>query len=361
MFNNIISQIASSISSNNNSRDSNESISNNIEQTEELNQPEVIIKTPLCNKRNRATRSADVTPEQDTKKLKETDRDSEPEQSESDNSDFESSSSKSDTEVTKNCLVNMDESRLLEMLKSQFKESEDRMAYMITTKLKPIEESIRKFYSNLFSKSEESESEETTNITKKEDPELDNEFDFSELNYAIKNLSKNKSAGTDTITNELWINLSSSHRLMLLDCINECWRNNKTPASWSEIVLAPIYKKGVKTDPSNYRPISLVNTIVKLLTSLMTNRLNDWCEKYNKVTEFQAAYRKGVGCEDHVFTLNAIIQNHLKNKKNVMFALFIDLSKAFDSVNHMKLWNKLASIGISTKFIGIIKCLYRNA
>jgi hypothetical protein len=145
MFNNIISQIASSISSNNNSRDSNESISNNIEQTEELIQPEVVIKTPLCNKRNRATRSADVTPEQDTKKLKETDRDSEPEQSESDNSDFESSSSKSDTEVTKNCLFKMDESRLLEMLKTQFKESEDRMAYMITTKLKPIEESIRKF------------------------------------------------------------------------------------------------------------------------------------------------------------------------------------------------------------------------
>jgi hypothetical protein len=215
--------------------------------------------------------------------------------------------------------------------------------------VKPDE--FRTFYSKLFSKSEESESEETTNITIKEDPELDNEYDFSELNYAIKNLSKNKSAGTDTITNELWINLSSSHRLMLLDCINECWRNNKTPASWSEIVLAPIYKKGVKTDPSNYRPISLVNTIVKLLTSLITNRLNDWCEKYNKVTEFQAAYRKGVGYEDHVFTLNAIIQNHLKNKKNVMYALFIDLSKAFDSVNHMKLWNKLASIGISTKFI----------
>jgi hypothetical protein len=83
----------------------------------------------------------------------------------------------------------------------------------------------------------------------------------------------------------------------------------------------------------------------------MTSRLNDWSEKYNKVTEYQAAYRKGVGCQHHVFTLNAIFQNHLKNKKNVMYALFIDLSKAFDRVNHAKLWNKLASIGISTKFI----------
>jgi hypothetical protein len=55
--------------------------------------------------------------------------------------------------------------------------------------------------------------------------------------------------------------------------------------------------------------------------------------------------------------LNAVPQNHL----NVMFALFIDLSKAFDSISHVKLWKKLATIGLSTKFIGIIQCLYRNA
>jgi hypothetical protein len=58
---------------------------------------------------------------------------------------------------------------------------------------------------------------------------------------------------------------------------------------------------------------------------------------YLAYLEYLAAYRKGKGCKDHVFTLNAIIQNHLKNKKNVLYGLFIDLSKAFDNVCHKKL------------------------
>jgi hypothetical protein len=219
-------------------------------------------------------------------------------------------------------------------------------------------ENFRQSYSQLFSSTEI----DAVNIEPIiEDEDLDYEFDFSELNFAIKNLSKGKAAGGDSVINELWINLSSTQRLMLLDCINKCWRDNEIPVSWSEIVMAPIYKKGVKSDPTNYRPISLVNTCAKILTSLMTFRLNAWCEKLGKISEFQAAYRKGVGCEDHVFTLNAILQNHLKNKKNVMYALFIDLSKAFDSISHVKLWKKLAAIGLSTKFIGIIQCLHKNA
>jgi hypothetical protein len=219
-------------------------------------------------------------------------------------------------------------------------------------------ERFRHFYANLFSNKNSDEYElELTG----EDTELDKEFDFTELNLAIKNLSKKKAAGADSIINELWINLSYAHRLLLLDCINECWRHNNIPLSWSEIVISPIYKKGDKNDPSNYRPISLVNTCAKLLTSLMTYRLDEWCEKHKKLSEFQAAYRKGVGCEDHVFVLNSVIENHLKNKKNVLYALFIDLSKAFDSVCHKKLWNKLSNIGLSKKFIEIIKCLYKNA
>jgi hypothetical protein len=101
-------------------------------------------------------------------------------------------------------------------------------------------ETFKEFYTHLFSKSVDNECIENMNTTI---TELDKEFAFSELNYAIRNLPKDKSAGRDIITNEIWINLFSSHRLMLLDCINACWRDNKIPACWLEIVIAPIYKK----------------------------------------------------------------------------------------------------------------------
>jgi ABC-type uncharacterized transport system YnjBCD ATPase subunit len=93
----------------------------------------------------------------------------------------------------------------------------------------------------------------------------------------------------------------------------------------------------------------------------MTSRLNLWCDENKKISEYQAAYKKGTGCEDHIFTLNAILQNHLKNKKNVIYALFIDLTKAFDSIKHDKVWEKLYKIGLSKQFISMVQTIYRNA
>jgi len=192
-------------------------------------------------------------------------------------------------------------------------------------------------------------------VSFKEDITLDKDFDFAELNQTIKQLSNKKAPGPDTIPNELFKNLNTEHRLILLDSINELWREQRTPASWSEIMISPIFKKGQKDDPKNYRPISLVNTSLKLLTLLMTNRLNTWCSNNKTISDYQAAYKKGTGCQDHVFVLNSVIQYHLQSKNNRLFALFIDLSAAFDSIDHQKLWHKLVKIGLSSKFISVIQ------
>jgi len=93
------------------------------------------------------------------------------------------------------------------------------------------------------------------------------------------------------------------------------WRNNTIDSELLETIIVPIFKKGDKTQPNNYRPISLLNTFTNLLTSIMTNRLNDWCEKNSKISMFQAAYRKGMGCENHVFVLNSILQSNLQKKE----------------------------------------------
>jgi hypothetical protein len=193
------------------------------------------------------------------------------------------------------------------------------------------------------------------------DDELDSEFNFDELNDAIKYLAKNKAPGPDFITNELWKALSVTQRLNLLDSINQMWRDQRIPADMSHVTMKPVFKKGSVSDPSNFRPISLVNTCLKLLTSLMTARLTFWCDKHSKISEYQAAYKKGYGCEDHVFLLNSIIQNGLQSKKGRVYALFVDLSKAFDLVSHSKLWTKLSNVGLSPKFIGMIKSVYKNA
>jgi hypothetical protein len=146
----------------------------------------------------------------------------------------------------------------------------------------------------------------------------------------------------------------------LLETLNRCWNTCNFSDEWSKVIICPIFKKGDYTDAGNYRPISLLNTGLKLFTMLMSNRLNSWCEEKKSISDSQAAYRKGYGCEDHIFVLNAALQANTSERRK-LFALFIDLSKAFDSIRHERLWSKLKAIGISGKFLRNIQSIYANA
>jgi hypothetical protein len=144
--------------------------------------------------------------------------------------------------------------------------------------------------------------------------DLDKDFDAEKLDTAIEKLAYGKAAGPDGIPNEVWKSIDSEQKSILLDTFNECWNNLSFLETWSEIIVCPIFKKGDKTDPANYRPISLLNTGLKLYTQLISNRLNQWCDKHNKISD---AYRKGNGCKDHIFVLNAALQANVSKKRKI--------------------------------------------
>jgi hypothetical protein len=218
-------------------------------------------------------------------------------------------------------------------------------------------EAFHDFYSKLFSQ-EQTHTVLTDTLT--EDAFLDQLFTLDELDLALKKLSTNKAPGSDCIPNEAWKCIPPDGRNTLLQSINDMWQTEDIPEHWGNIVMTPIFKKLSRLDPKNYRLISLVNTGMKLFTLMMTNRLNDWCQINSKISECQSGYKRGVGCEDSIFMLLSTIQLNMSKKRNV-FALFVDLSNAFDSVCHDLLWNKLSTFGLSSKFISIIKQLYRKA
>jgi len=89
------------------------------------------------------------------------------------------------------------------------------------------------------------------------------------LNMLLVNSS---AAGPDMIINEMWRYLDSVNRIILLDMVNEMWRRNSINTELTKTVIVPIFKKRDVKFPGNYRPINLVNTIVKVITSLMGNR-----------------------------------------------------------------------------------------
>jgi len=186
---------------------------------------------------------------------------------------------------------------------------------------------------------------------------LDGVITTQEIKLTLKKLKTNKAPGSDLIPNEYWKFGSDKLIGFLASLFTLCLSVGRVPSEWGKAYIIPIHKKGDATDPSNFRPIALLNTISKLFTSVLSERLNGWISRNHAFSDFQAGFRKDKGCPDHIFVLQALI--HLKiSKGEKLFACFMDLSQAFDSPDHQKLWIVLLQYGVSLKIVRVFSYLY---
>lgn len=160
--------------------------------------------------------------------------------------------------------------------------------------------------------------------------------------------SKNgKSSGVDEIPYEVLkydcvIDSEVIHRLFML-----CFESHIIPSVWRQAIICPILKDS-NSDPRvplNYRGISLLSTIYKMYSSILNHRLVSYLEDNNLLVDEQNGFRRERSCADHVFTLNSIIQNRKET-----FVAFIDLQKAFDTVDRDLLKFSLLNNGIDGDF-----------
>jgi len=97
---------------------------------------------------------------------------------------------------------------------------------------------------------------------------------------------------------------------------------------------------------------------MKILCSILNTRLSDHLECNQLLAEEQNGFRKGRSCQDHIFTLNTILEGK-KSIGKCTFACFIDFRKAFDSISRTLLWDKMqAQFGIHGPFLNLVKALY---
>ena len=120
-----------------------------------------------------------------------------------------------------------------------------------------------------------------------------------------------------------------------------------------------IYKKGLLSDPDNYRGITLLSCTSKLFTSCLNSRLSCYVEE-NIIGQEQAGFREGYSTIDHVFVLHVVIELYKSVHKRI-YCAFIDYRKAFDSIDRSIIWQKLLSYGINGKMFIVIKDIYDKA
>ena len=167
----------------------------------------------------------------------------------------------------------------------------------------------------------------------------------TEIHYLIKNLPHKTSSGHDNISNVLLKKLSTSiiHPLCIL--FNKSMEEGKFPETMKNADVVPLYKSGDQYESTNYRPISLLLTMSKLLEKVMYKRTYNFLEMTNQLYSSQYDFRTGHSCEHAVSELLAEI---IKSKEEGLYtaAMFLDLSKAFDTLEHEVLLKKLEKYGI---------------
>ena len=157
------------------------------------------------------------------------------------------------------------------------------------------------------------------------------------------------------------LKVGQGHFLKFLTALfNRIFYSGAVPETWREAVIVPIHKKGDVNCASNYRGVSLLSVVGKCYTSVLNRRLYDWVEQNEIIDESQAGFRKGYSTTDHIFTLYAMTQKYLSKKGGKLYVAFVDLKRAFDSVQHNQLLISLQKNGISKQFISAIEALYSS-
>jgi exonuclease III len=177
----------------------------------------------------------------------------------------------------------------------------------------------------------------------------------SEVEKGLKCMSTGKACGIDNISTEMLIALGDFGTTVLTELTNKMYETAHIPDDLKTSVFILLPKKPKALECSDFRTISLMCHVLKLLLTIILHRMSEKIN--NEVGEEQAGFRKNSGTREAIFNLKIAAEKYLEVHKEI-YACFIDYSKAFDTVNHEKLAEILTRIGVDENDIAVITSLY---
>ena len=156
-----------------------------------------------------------------------------------------------------------------------------------------------------------------------------------EVKWALGSITTNKDSRSDGIPTKLFQILKDDAIRVLHSICQQIWKTQQWPQDWKRSVFIPIPKKGSAKECSNYCTIALISHANKVILKIFQTRLQQ-CVKW----ELPAGFRKGRRTRDQIASIHWIMKKAKEFQKNIWF-YFIGYNKAFNLVDHKKLWKIL--------------------
>ena len=173
-------------------------------------------------------------------------------------------------------------------------------------------------------------------------------FSLPGIEKLLSKLKPHKAAGPDNITARVLKQLSTSIAPILHIIFKKSYESGELPNDWKDANVVPIYKKGQKSNPANYRPISLTCICCKVLEHIIASNIMQHARSKNILYQLQHGFLDKRSCETQLIEFQADILNNLSQNQQTD-VLIMDFSKAFDKVSHHHLIRKLDYYGIRGK------------
>lgn len=190
--------------------------------------------------------------------------------------------------------------------------------------------------------------------------DLDNIPNHQEVQIAIRSLKNNKATGPDNIPTEILKHGGNAVEECLHSLITDIWKSQCCPQQWKDADIISIFKKkGDRAICGNSRGISLLATSGKVLTKILLNRIiNTIAEQV--LPESQCGFRKDRSTADMVFVARQLQEKSIEQHQD-LYMIFVDLAKAFDTVNRPLLWKALQKFGCPPTFLAVLRAMHDGA
>ena len=179
-------------------------------------------------------------------------------------------------------------------------------------------------------------------------------IDISVVEKVLKDLNAGKSMGPDELNPLLLKTMSNVFAVPLTLIFQESVSSGKIPGIWKDARVTPLFKKGQKSNPGNYRPVSLTSIVCKCMEKIVRTAVIEHLMSNNLISNAQFGFRNGRSCVLQLIDVMEDWTNYVENDES-WDTIYLDFAKAFDSVPHERLLRKVSAYGIRGQLLTWIK------